>query len=108
MRILTLSTGSNIVCDGMIKGSHGGKSLAGELDSQLFSSRRALVHKTQICLGQCVGFGYVFFQKETHRRAVQEREKWGLGNYSILINFRTYCWGRLQRPWCQFGHSALP
>lgn len=100
MRILTLSTGSNIVCDGMIKGSHSGKSLAGELDSQLFSSRRALVHKTQISLGQCVGFGYAFFQKETHRRAVQEREKWGPGNYSILINFRTYCWGRLQRPWC--------
>lgn len=51
------------MCDGMIKGSHSGKSLAGELDSQLFSSRRALVHKTQISLGQCVGFGYAFFSK---------------------------------------------
>lgn len=45
VRILTPSTSSNIVRAGMIKGRHSGRSPAGELDSQLFSNGRALVHK---------------------------------------------------------------
>lgn len=84
------------MCDGIIRGMHSGTSLAGELDSQLFPSRRALVHETQISLGQYVGFGYALFEKEAHRRSLQEREKWGTGNNSILINFRTY-WGKVHK-----------
>lgn len=88
IRVLTLSTGSDMVCDGIIRGIHRGTSLAGEIDSQLFPSRRALVHKTQISLGQYVGFGCVLFEKEAHRRSLQEKKK--LGCWKQLHSHKFY------------------
>lgn len=61
MKILTLSAGSSIVCDVVVRLRHSGKSLAGNVDPQLSPNRVQLIKLTSVC------FGYGLFQKEAHR-----------------------------------------